>query len=52
MTSTPAATSEYVVEFLLGRYCASTDPTEIEEGLQIVEKQLCRCWSTFSWWGL
>lgn len=30
----------YVVEFLLGRYCASTDPTEIEEGLQIVEKQL------------
>jgi ATP-dependent Lon protease len=33
----------YVVEFLLGRYCASTDPAEIEEGLQIVEKQLqCR----------
>ena len=30
----------YVVEFLLGRYCASTDPKEIEEGLQIVEKQL------------
>ncbi len=30
----------YVVEFLLGRYCASTDPSEIEEGLQIVEKQL------------
>ena len=30
----------YVVEFLLGRYCASTDPTEIEEGLAIVEKQL------------
>jgi ATP-dependent Lon protease len=28
------------VEFLLGRYCASTDPAEIEEGLQIVEKQL------------
>jgi ATP-dependent Lon protease len=25
----------YVVEFLLGRYCASTDPAEIEEGLQI-----------------
>ncbi|MFM9099935.1 MAG: anti-phage BREX system Lon protease BrxL, partial [Cyanobium sp.] len=24
----------YVVEFLLGRYCASTDPAEIEEGLQ------------------
>ncbi len=30
----------YVVEFLLGRYCTSTDPAEIEEGLQIVEKQL------------
>ncbi len=30
----------YVVEFLLGRYCASVDATEIEEGLAIVEKQL------------
>ncbi len=30
----------YVVEFLLGRYCASTDPEEIAEGLAIVEKQL------------
>ncbi|MFO1055110.1 MAG: BREX system Lon protease-like protein BrxL [Planctomycetota bacterium] len=30
----------YVVEFLLGRYCASTDPREIEEGLEIVEEQL------------
>ncbi len=30
----------YVVEFLLGRYCASTDASEIEEGLSIVEKQL------------
>ena len=30
----------YVVEFLLGRYCASTDETEIAEGLEIVEKQL------------
>src|SRR6266446_2786935 len=30
----------YVVEFLLGRYCASTDENEIAEGLQIVEKQL------------
>jgi ATP-dependent Lon protease len=30
----------YVVEFLLGRYCASTDEKEIAEGLQIVEKQL------------
>src|SRR5262245_15082476 len=30
----------YVVEFLLGRYCASTDEKEIQEGLAIVEKQL------------
>lgn len=30
----------YVVEFLLGRYCASTDPEEIKEGLVIVERQL------------
>src|SRR5438477_12965823 len=30
----------YVVEFLLGRYCASTDDKEITEGLAIVEKQL------------
>ena len=30
----------YVVEFLLGRYCASVDEREIEEGLGIVEKQL------------
>jgi ATP-dependent Lon protease len=30
----------YVVEFLLGRYCASTDDKEINEGLEIVEKQL------------
>jgi ATP-dependent Lon protease len=30
----------YVVEFLLGRYCASVDEKEIQEGLQIVEKQL------------
>jgi ATP-dependent Lon protease len=30
----------YVVEFLLGRYCATTDENEIAEGLQIVEKQL------------
>jgi ATP-dependent Lon protease len=30
----------YVVEFLLGRYCASIDPVEIEEGLEIVERQL------------
>lgn len=30
----------YVGEFLLGRYCASTDEEEINEGLQIVERQL------------
>lgn len=30
----------YVVEFLLGRYCASTDPDEINEGLEIVQRQL------------
>lgn len=30
----------YVVEFLLGRYCASTDEQEINEGLRIVERQL------------
>jgi ATP-dependent Lon protease len=29
----------YVVEFLLGRYCATVDETEIREGLQIVEQQ-------------
>jgi ATP-dependent Lon protease len=30
----------YVVEFLLGRYCSSTDEGEIQEGLEIVERQL------------
>ena len=30
----------YVVEFLLGRYCASTDRSEIDEGLEIVQRQL------------
>ncbi|MFO7760148.1 MAG: BREX system Lon protease-like protein BrxL, partial [Desulfobia sp.] len=30
----------YVVEFMLGRYCATTDPDEIEEGLEIVSRQL------------
>ena len=30
----------YVVEFLLGRYCATTDQEEINEGLEIVERQL------------
>src|SRR5690606_26656926 len=30
----------YVVEFMLGRYCASTELEEIEEGLQMVQSQL------------
>lgn len=30
----------YVVEFLLGRYCASTELDEIDEGLEIVQRQL------------
>ena len=30
----------YVVEFLLGRYCASVDEAEIDEGLSIVERLL------------
>jgi ATP-dependent Lon protease len=30
----------YVAEFLLGRYCASTDDAEIQEGLEIVQRQL------------
>ncbi len=30
----------YVVEFLLGRYCATTDEEEIKEGLDVVERQL------------
>ena len=30
----------YVVEFLLGRYCASTDEAEIAEGLELVQKSL------------
>jgi len=30
----------YVVEFLLGRYCATVDEHEIEEGLKVVERQL------------
>lgn len=30
----------YVVEFMLGRYCASTEPGEIEEGAEIVREQL------------
>ncbi len=30
----------YVVEFLLGRYCASVNQAEIDEGLEIVQRQL------------
>ena len=30
----------YVAEFLLGRYCASTNEAEIREGLEIVQRQL------------
>jgi ATP-dependent Lon protease len=30
----------YVIEFLLGRYCATTDEVEIQEGLEIVKRQL------------
>ena len=30
----------YVVEFMLGRYCASTNQEEIDEGLEIVGRQL------------
>lgn len=30
----------YVVEFLLGRYCASIDQEEINEGIEIVQRQL------------
>ena len=30
----------YVGEFLLGRYCASTDPEEIREGLEIVQRMM------------
>ena len=30
----------YVGEFLIGRYCATTDPEEIEEGLKVVRRLL------------
>ena len=30
----------YVGEFLIGRYCATTDEDEINEGLRIVERQM------------
>lgn len=36
----------YVVEFLLGRYCATIDEAEIQEGLDIVQRQLA---SRTSW---
>src|SRR5208283_5100061 len=30
----------YVAEFLIGKYCATTDEREIKEGLEIVQRQL------------
>ncbi len=30
----------YVGEFLIGRYCATVDEEEINEGLAIVERQM------------
>src|SRR5690349_10471263 len=30
----------YVIEFLLGKYCATTNEKEIQEGLEIVKRQL------------
>ncbi|MDI1316894.1 protease Lon-related BREX system protein BrxL [Flavobacterium sp.] len=30
----------YVIEFLLGRYCSTTNEEEIQEGLEIVKRQL------------
>ena len=30
----------YVIEFLLGKYCATIDENEIQEGLEIVKRQL------------
>ncbi|NLE95585.1 MAG: BREX system Lon protease-like protein BrxL, partial [Dehalococcoidia bacterium] len=30
----------YVVEFMLGRFCASTNEEEIEEGIEVVQRQL------------
>lgn len=30
----------YVIEFLLGRYCATVDEEDIQEGLEIVKRQL------------
>src|ERR1039457_7205047 len=30
----------YVLEYLLGKYCSSTDPKEIEEGLKLVKSAI------------
>src|SRR3954453_1978680 len=30
----------FVIEFLLGKYCASTDPTVIEQGMEFVRRNL------------
>src|SRR5436305_14216885 len=30
----------FVIEFLLGKYCASTDPTVIEQGMAFVRRNL------------
>lgn len=30
----------YVVEFMLGRFCASTNQAEIDEGIEVVQRQL------------
>ena len=30
----------YVAEFLIGKYCATTDEDEIKDGLEIVQRQL------------
>ena len=32
----------FVLEFLLGKYCASTDPMTIEMGLQVVNDTLAK----------
>src|SRR6266536_2748459 len=30
----------FVIEFLLGKYCASTDPTVIDQGMEFVRRNL------------
>ena len=39
MSNTPPATTRvvYILEYLLGRYCSSTDPTIVAEGLEHVK---------------